>query len=586
VLLTIALVGGAFLRFYRLGSRPFTVPEIQEIVNARTDAWLDLLREAGTDPIGFTWHHLVWLAGLPPDPWLERAPAALCGVATIAVVFLLGRRLFSPIVGAGASALVAFSFFHTYHSQDARSLSYVALGATLAWLAAIRFFFDGRRKWYPVFLAGAALLALSHAFGFVEFALLCGTFFMIFLFRPSYSALRASKDKSTIGPANLRSFLLALLPAVAIASLELFAAVEFWPIRGTDMGAPPNYMTNMQKLGLVPLLVTYLSGATGLWTFPVILTVLLGAYRCFGKEKLATTAALLWFIVPATFLPLAKLSGQLQRLDFYHLLFVLPPFTVFFSAGLMVLVSLAMRRLKRLRKETWRPVVTAALTLVVAVTANGSELWRFAHRDTMLFLGNDFASVGKAIEQQRVGPDDVLAFDYSIEFIGTNFYLGRLFHDKTGVTPETPGPGMHILDQMFHSTDEIYSGDVPLMQSERVKTLAEFGSDPSPYTGTIWVVLPQDEMLGDLEGLTAYSRWFSAREIYVYRTPLTDSAVPDGFAVRRFPGAVLLWKRFDSASRRELAAALGPFLIDHAPRMGHAFFPIFRKGPHNDRPED
>src|SRR5947209_224053 len=70
-----------------------------------------------------------------------RLLSALCGIATIPVIFACGRELVSRWVGLVAAGLAAISPFLIYYSQEARSYALFALLSSLAllfWLRALR----------------------------------------------------------------------------------------------------------------------------------------------------------------------------------------------------------------------------------------------------------------------------------------------------------------------------------------------------------------------------------------------------------------------------------------------------------------
>jgi len=63
-----------------------------------------------------------------------RLPSAVAAVATIPVVYRLGRQLFSPAAGWIAALLIAVQPFHVQYSQEARSYALCLLLASAAFL--------------------------------------------------------------------------------------------------------------------------------------------------------------------------------------------------------------------------------------------------------------------------------------------------------------------------------------------------------------------------------------------------------------------------------------------------------------------
>ncbi len=91
-----------------------------------------------------------------------RLPAALAGLATVPLLYLLGRRLFDRRTGLLAALLMALSPPAVWYSQEARPYAFVLLLSTLAWLllweADER---PARRTWWALGLV-ALLFLLTH----------------------------------------------------------------------------------------------------------------------------------------------------------------------------------------------------------------------------------------------------------------------------------------------------------------------------------------------------------------------------------------------------------------------------------------
>ena len=76
---------------------------------------------------------------LGKENWMVRVPALLAGLATVPVIYLLGRALFvEPAVGALAAWLLAVLPIHISHSQAARGYSLLLLTTALSTLFLVR----------------------------------------------------------------------------------------------------------------------------------------------------------------------------------------------------------------------------------------------------------------------------------------------------------------------------------------------------------------------------------------------------------------------------------------------------------------
>jgi uncharacterized membrane protein len=149
------------------------------VIGLNSDLWYDEiyalvvssrppLREILTTYYGDIQHPLnsalvhVAIVALGESAWTVRLPAVIFGVATIPLLFLLGRAIGTAREGLLAAAFVAVSYHHVWFSQNARG--YTAL---LFWtLLCTLLFYRGieLRRW-PVFLVysvAAALGAYTH----------------------------------------------------------------------------------------------------------------------------------------------------------------------------------------------------------------------------------------------------------------------------------------------------------------------------------------------------------------------------------------------------------------------------------------
>lgn len=91
------------------------------------------------------------------DEWAARLPAALAGVATVGLVFLLGRELYDPLAGLAAAGLLAVSPWHVLLSRTGYDWAWLpALTALSVWLL-VRALARGRSVWPAGLAAGVSL---------------------------------------------------------------------------------------------------------------------------------------------------------------------------------------------------------------------------------------------------------------------------------------------------------------------------------------------------------------------------------------------------------------------------------------------
>jgi len=126
----LVLIAGlaAVLRFHSLAAKSFWFDEGVSVAIARLD-WYNFARilwrrEANMSLYYFLLHFWLYFGG---SGFFVRALSVLFAVASVPVIYLLGRRLFDSRVGLIASALMAVNAYHVQYSQDARSYSLMVL---------------------------------------------------------------------------------------------------------------------------------------------------------------------------------------------------------------------------------------------------------------------------------------------------------------------------------------------------------------------------------------------------------------------------------------------------------------------------
>lgn len=96
------------------------------------------------------------------SPWALRLPALLFGVATVPLLYALGRRITTRREAGFAAAILAVSYHHTWFSQSARGYTILAcLAIASTWLL-LRVLRDGDVKAGVAFAVCIAVGAYTH----------------------------------------------------------------------------------------------------------------------------------------------------------------------------------------------------------------------------------------------------------------------------------------------------------------------------------------------------------------------------------------------------------------------------------------
>jgi mannosyltransferase len=124
VLLALITALAAALRLHSLAAKSFWFDEGVSVAIARLD-WYNFVRILWRREANMSLYYLFlrfWLH-FGESEFFVRSLAVLFAIASIPVIYLLGRRLFDARVGLISAALLAVNAYHVQYSQDARSYS-------------------------------------------------------------------------------------------------------------------------------------------------------------------------------------------------------------------------------------------------------------------------------------------------------------------------------------------------------------------------------------------------------------------------------------------------------------------------------
>ena len=160
-----------------------------------------------------------WMRVVGQSPLAVRALSALLGTATVAVAYLLARRLFGRPAGLAAAATVAIAPFPIYYSQEARMYALLGLAAIATAYFFVCAWAGGRRGDWIAFGISGALTLYAHNLG-VAFIAGLDLWIAWSWLRPGLSRILAKPEGlvKPFGPnwANLRPVLLSHLLMVGL----------------------------------------------------------------------------------------------------------------------------------------------------------------------------------------------------------------------------------------------------------------------------------------------------------------------------------------------------------------------------------
>jgi mannosyltransferase len=163
----LALIAGlaAVLRFHSLAAKSFWFDEGVSVAIARLD-WYNFARilwrrEANMSLYYFLLHFWLYFGG---SEFFVRALSVLFAVASVPVIYLLGRRLFDSRVGLIAAVLLAVNAYHVQYSQDARSYSLMVFLCLLSSLYFLKSLSEPSRRNRLAYVLSSALAVYAQFF--------------------------------------------------------------------------------------------------------------------------------------------------------------------------------------------------------------------------------------------------------------------------------------------------------------------------------------------------------------------------------------------------------------------------------------
>lgn len=165
VLLALITAVAAALRFHSLAAKSFWFDEGVSVAIARLD-WYNFARILWRREANMSLYYLFlrcWLH-FGESEFFVRSLSVLFAVASIPVIYLLGRRLFDARVGLIAAALLAVNAYHVQYSQDARSYSLMVFFCLLSSLHFLKSLSDPSRRNRIAYVVSSALVVYAQFF--------------------------------------------------------------------------------------------------------------------------------------------------------------------------------------------------------------------------------------------------------------------------------------------------------------------------------------------------------------------------------------------------------------------------------------
>ena len=166
-------IAGLLLRFYNLGGNSLWLDEASTLTFARqtlAGIWESTAGGEFNPPLFYWLEHGMLLFG--ESEFVLRLLPALLGVLTIPVVYLVGKEFRDRDVGLIAAALLAFSPFHIFYSQEARAYAPMLFFFSLALLFYVRASRSDETRSWVFFGLFSAVAFWMHFYAIVPVAVL------------------------------------------------------------------------------------------------------------------------------------------------------------------------------------------------------------------------------------------------------------------------------------------------------------------------------------------------------------------------------------------------------------------------------
>lgn len=155
---------GASLRLYGLNFQSLWHDEALQFYVATQNSFSELLHQTRSfhPPLSFLINHVFLLLG--ESDFFLRLPSALFGIASLPLLYILGRDLTSSREAVIAVFVLAISPFHIWYSQDARMYSQLLFLSLLSSVLLMQALSRGKVRWWICYVLVGAAGMYTHVF--------------------------------------------------------------------------------------------------------------------------------------------------------------------------------------------------------------------------------------------------------------------------------------------------------------------------------------------------------------------------------------------------------------------------------------
>jgi len=172
--LLLIILLGSFLRIYDLGAESLWYDEASS-VHGSTQDLATVVAVSGEihnqPPLYFAFLHF-WMLLFGTGEAAIRFLSAIFGIVSIFLIYKVGCQLFNQKIGLISSFISSISYFHIYHSQEARSYSLLLMLTLLSFCFFIKILesVEKRPSHFAFLLLTNVALAYTHVYGLLVIA--------------------------------------------------------------------------------------------------------------------------------------------------------------------------------------------------------------------------------------------------------------------------------------------------------------------------------------------------------------------------------------------------------------------------------
>ena len=330
-------LAGFLLRFYNLGGNSLWLDEASTLTFARQSLigiWESTAGGEFNPPLFYWLEHGMLLFG--ESEFVLRLLPALLGALTIPVVYFIGKEFRDRNVGLIAAALLAFSPFHIFYSQEARAYAPMLFFFSLALLFYMRASrSNGIRSWL-LFGVFSAVAFWMHFYAIVPVAVLI-LHALVTRAGEIRRDLRSAKNPAL----GLVTFIIVALPLLIVTVGLFFIRTSSAPSFG------------LQGISVVHQTLQQISGFSDLVMVLFLILFLLGVAVTWREDRDGALLLVFMMVLPlAASLILSSAMPMIPR----YLIYLLPVYFVGIASAYPALYALV-----RDRRAVYLVVIAAAV---------------------------------------------------------------------------------------------------------------------------------------------------------------------------------------------------------------------------------